>query len=291
MKKLSLSLVLVFSLQGAPLPAHASNGMTDMMSTMMQMFLWMMSGGSGGGMSGFSPYAMNPYSMNPYSLGGLGGQGFPLLGSGLPGHYGGLGGSPYSQYGYGARSPYNDPYNIHDPYNRRYSHDRYSSADPYSSPYNQYRPDYPRQEKTQPVVIQPIIVNPGQQSDGTQAPKVEILPVQPVEPVSSADKAPYAAVPPPPINSRNSRNSRNYDNPLRGRWQGVNGEFLHLGGDSFRLRTQDSDLRGTYQLKNDIMKIAIINRTEPVYMQYHLAEGKLVFRSEDGQMMLFRRLR
>jgi len=284
MKKLSLSLVLVFSLQGAPMPAHAGNGMTDIMSTMMQMFLWMMAGGGGGGgMSGFSPYAMNPYSMNPYgSLGGLGGQGFPLQGSGFPGYYGGLGGSPYSQYGYGARSPY------YDPYNSRYSHGRYGSADPYSLPYNQYRPDYPRQEKTPPVIVQPIIVSPGQQSDGAQAPKVEILPVQPVEPVSSADKAPYAAVPPPPINSRNSRN---YDNPLRGRWQGVNGEFLQLGGDSFRLRTQDSDLRGTYQLKNDIMKIAIINRTEPVYMQYHLAEGKLVFRSEDGQMMLFRRLR
>ncbi|NIA02894.1 MAG: hypothetical protein GWO88_01600 [Planctomycetia bacterium] len=288
MKKLSLSLVLVFSLQGAPLPAHASNGMNDMMSTMMQMFLWMMSGGSGGGMSGFSPYAMNPYSMNPSSLGGLGGQGFPLQGSGFPGYYGGLGGSPYSQYGYGGRSPYYDPYTRYDPYNSRYSNDRNGYADPYSPPYNQHRPDYPRQEKTQPVVIQPIIVSPGQQSDGTQTAKVEVLPVQTIEPVSSADKAPYAAVPAPPINSRNSHN---YDNPLRGRWQGVNGEFLQLGSDSFRLRAQDSDLRGTYQLKNDIMKIAIINRTEPVYMQYRLSEGKLVFRSEDGQMMLFRRMR
>lgn len=280
MKKLSLSLVLVFSLQGAPMSAHASNGMTDMMSTMMQMFLWMMSSGSGGGMSGFSPNAMNPYSMNPYSLGGLGGQGFPLQGNAFPGYYGGLGRSPYSPYGYGGRSPYNDPYNS------RYSSDRYGYYDPYNPSYNQHRPVYPQPEKTPPVIIQPIIVSPGQQSDGTQAPKVEILPVQPVEPVSSADKAPYAAVPPPPINSRNSRN---YDNPLRGRWQGVNGEFLQLGSDSFRLRTQDSDLRGTYQLKNDIMKIAIINRTEPVYMQYRLSEGKLVFRSEDGQMMLFRR--
>jgi hypothetical protein len=277
MKKLSLSLVLVFSLQGAPMSAHASNGMTDMMSTMMQMFLWMMSSGSGGGMSGFSPYAMNPYSMNPYSLGG---QGFPLQGNAFPGYNGGLGRSPYSPYGYGGRSPY------YDPYNSRYSSDRYGYSDPYNPSYNQHRPAYPQPEKTPPVIIQPIIVSPGQQSDGTQAPKVEILPVQPVEPVSSADKAPYAAVPPPPINSRNSRN---YDNPLRGRWQGVNGEFLQLGSDSFRLRTQDSDLRGTYQLKNDIMKIAIINRTEPVYMQYRLSEGKLVFRSEDGQMMLFRR--
>ncbi|MFW2438799.1 MAG: hypothetical protein ACN4GR_05450 [Arenicellales bacterium] len=281
MKKLSLSLVLVFSLQGAPLPAHASNGMGDMMSTMMQMFLWMMSGASGGGMSGFSPY-----SMNPYRLGGMGGQGFPFQGSGFPGNYGGLGGSPYSQYGYGARSPYYDPYNIYDPYNSRYSQGRYGSADPYSPPYNQYRPDYPRQEKIQPVVIQPIIVSSGQQSDGTQAPKVEILPVQPVKPVSSTDKAPYAAVPQPSINSRKSRN---HDNPLPGRWHGVNREFLELGRDSFRLRTQDSELRGSYEVKNNIMKVAILNRTEPVYMQYRLAEGKLLFRSEDGQMMLFHR--
>ena len=149
MKKLSLSLVLVFSLQGAPMSAHASNGMTDMMSIMMQMFLWMMSSGSGGGMSGFSPNAMNPYSMNPYSLGGLGGQGFPLQGNAFPGYYGGLGRSPYSPYGYGGRSPYYDPYTRSDPYNSRYSYDRYGNADPYSPPYNQHRPDYPRQEKTQ----------------------------------------------------------------------------------------------------------------------------------------------
>ncbi|MEA1890548.1 MAG: hypothetical protein U9N50_12315 [Pseudomonadota bacterium] len=279
MKKLSLSLVLVFSLSGAPMPAQAANGMTDMMSIMMQMFLWMMSGG--GGMSGFSPYAMNPYSMNPYSFGGLGGQGSPYQGGGFPGYYGGSGGSPYSPYGYGARNPY------YDPYKNRYSYNRYGYDDPYGSSYAQHRPDYPKQEKTPPVVIQPIIVSPGQQVDGSQAAKVEVLPAQPVEPTPPRGTPTYAAVPPPRINKHKSRS---LDNPLAGRWQGVNGEFLELGKDSFHLRSNGSDLRGTYQIKNDIMKVAILNRTEPVYMQYRRAEGKLVFRSEDGQMMLFRRL-
>jgi len=292
MKKLFLSLVLAFSLQGAPMPAQAGSGMTDIISSMMQLFLWMMSGGSG--MSGFNANGMNPYGMNPYSLRGMGGQGFPLWGNSFPGNYGGWGRSPYSQYGYGRHSPYSGPYNnlYGNPYNSRYSYSRYGYADPYNSAYNRYRPDYPNRRKTSPVIIQPIIVSPGQNSDGTPAPRVEVLPAQSVEPAekASAKMAPYAAVPPPRLLPFNTYDPWDYDNPLPGRWQGVNGEFLELGRDSFRLRSQYSDMRGTYQIKNGIMKAEILNRIEPVYMQYRMADGQLVFRSADGQMMLFRRL-
>jgi len=266
------------------MPAYAGNGMTDIISSMMQLFLWMMSGGSG--LSGFNSYAMNPYGTNPYRFAGIGGQGFPFQGN-----YGGWGGSPYSQYGYGARSPYYAPYSnsYSNPYNSQYSYNGSRYADPYYSTYYRYGADYPRRGKTSPVIIQPIIVSAGQGSDGTQAPKVEILPAQSVVPAKQsaiAGKAPYAAVPPPV----NNYDPWNYDNPLLGRWQGVNGEFLELGRNRFRLRSRNADMRGRYQIKNGIMKAVIIHRPEPIYMQYRLARGQLAFRSEDGQMMLFRRL-
>jgi len=286
MKKLSLSLVLVFSLQGAPMPAQAGNDMTDIISSMMQLFLWMMSGGSG--MSGTSAYGMNPYGTNPYSLRGMGGQSFPLWGNSFPGNYDGWGRSPYSQYGYGMRSPHNGPYNY--PYNGRYSYNRYGYGGPYNPAYSQHRPAYPNQGKTSPVIIQPIIVSTGQDSDGTKTPKVEILPAQSVAPkkqVPSAGALPYPAIPPPPVNAYDPWD---YDNPLPGRWQGVNGEFLELGSYRFYLRSQYSEMQGTYQVKNGILKAEIINHAEPVYMQYRMADGQLVFRSEDGQIMLFRRL-
>lgn len=282
MKKLSLSLILVFSLQATPVPAQAGNGMTDMITTMMQMFLWMMSSG-GGGNSGF-----NPYSMNPYSFGGLSGQGFPYQGGFSPGSYGGWGRSPNSQYGYAAGSPYSYPYNS--PYNGRYGYNRPAYADPYGPGYNQYRPGHRYQEKKSALVIQPIIVSPGENSDGRQAPKIEYLPahtVEPVEKTASSDAVAYDRVIPPP---ETGYDAWNYSNPLPGRWQGVNGEFLELGSDSFRLRSRNIDMLGTYQIKNGIMKAVIFDRSEPIYMQYRMAEGQLVFQSEDGQLMLFRRL-
>ena len=80
------------------------------------------------------------------------------------------------------------------------------------------------------------------------------------------------------------------DNPLYGEWQGINGEYMNLGSNSqFHLRSGDTDLQGTYQVKNSILKAEIPNRAEPVYMQYHLNDGYLMFLSEDGQKMLFRR--
>ena len=79
------------------------------------------------------------------------------------------------------------------------------------------------------------------------------------------------------------------DSPLYGEWQGINGEYMNLGSSQFHLRSGDTDLQGTYQVKNSILKAEIPNRVEPVYMQYHLNDGYLMFLSEDGQKMLFRR--
>jgi len=282
MKKFFLSLLLVVSLQGAPLPAQAANGMTDILSTMMQLFLWMMSGGSG--MSGLSSYGMNPYSMNPYSFGGLGGKGYQNQWGAYPGRNGGWGNSPYSQYGYGARSPYFGPYN--NSYDSRYGYNRYGYVEPYYSP----RMSQPNQGESSSLIIQPIIISPGQDTDGASSPKVEYLPAHPVKPAvnaASSRKAPNGNVRPPAVSNYDAWD---YDNPLPGRWQGVNGEFLELGSDRFRLRSRYSDMQGTYQVKNGIMKATIYNRTDPVYMQYKMADGQLVFRSEDGQIMLFRRL-
>ena len=79
------------------------------------------------------------------------------------------------------------------------------------------------------------------------------------------------------------------DTSLFGPWQGVNGELLELGDKHFRLRSKNSDLQGAYELKNSILKATVADRKEPVYMQYKMADGHLMFRSEDGQLMLFRR--
>ncbi len=298
MKKILLSLLLVFSLQATPLPARAGNGMTDIISTMMQMFLWMMSGGSGmSGLSGLNPYSMysgtntfgqNPYGLSPYGF-NSGANPYMAGGPGGAGRYNSWGSSPYSQYGYGVEPRYYSPYG-NTPYNSYYGnndYNRYGYADPYGPAYDPGRNDLERKKDSPSVIIQPIIVSPGEKSDGTQTPKVEVLPAQPVEPAEAAGPGKYAAVPPP---QAGPQYYPNVDNPLIGRWQGVNGELMELGRDSFYLRSQNNELRGTYQLKNGIMKATIPGRNQPVYMQYRLKDGRLAFRSEDGQMMLLRRL-
>ncbi len=327
MRKLARKLVILFSLFGVAVPAQASNGMTDMMRVMMEMFLWMMGGGSGG--------------MNPYRLGGLGGGlanpllassmlGNPLLGNSL------LGGSGFgNQSGWGSGLPYNiqglysppgypgsaaylnpytNPYSTsyyntysnpytspyygnaysNQPYYRRdYSNPYYRNQYPRNSPYSRsYTPGpydtYPPQAQSSDqarVVLQPIIVNPGQQ--GLVQQPVTTGPE--IRPPISSQTAPAG----PAVSGYDSNfqyQSRGVDNPLHGHWQGVNGEYMELGSTWFRLRSKDADLKGTYQLKNSILKAEIADREEPVYMQYRMSDGHLMFRSEDGQLMLFRRL-
>jgi hypothetical protein len=295
--------------------------MADMMSIMMEMFLWMMGGGSGG---------MNPYRLG--SMGGLGGSNNPLLassmlgnpllgnsllggsaygnpsgwGSGLPYNIQGLYSPPgypgsaayYNPYSNPYTSPYygnaygNQPYYRRDYSNPYYRNQHYPNQYQWNSPYgNSYQPgpyntQRPLAESSDqpPVVLQPVIVNPGQQ--GTAQPPQITDPR--IRPPASSQPTPEAAV--SGYDSNSKIQSRVADNPLYGHWQGVNGEYLELGSKQFRLRSKDTDLKGTYQLKNSILKIAIADRKEPVYMQYRMSDGHLMFRSEDGQMMLFRRL-
>lgn len=316
---------MIFCLSGTPVPAKAGNGMTDMMSIMMDMFLWMMGGGAGG---------LNSYRLNPYNLGGIGSPlltgsmlGNPLLGSasgwgtGLPYNYLGMYSSPaypgFSPYGSSYANPYTNLYGI--PYSSPYNSNFYGNQ-PYGSQgyYNPYYPNYynarppyvspyrtgpywrsgeysrygtrtPSSGNKAPVVIQPIIVSPEQQQATDQQEKGISKPKISVEVLPPVTSTPMAVEPVAPDYSYDGR-VWEHDNPLYGRWQGINGEYLEFGNDSFRLRSIDAELQGTYEIKNSIIKAVIRDRAEPVYMQYRLADGHLMFRSENGQTMLFRRL-
>jgi len=320
MKKLARISVILFSLLGVSVPAQANNGMGDMMRVMMEMFLWMMGGGAGG----MSPYSMGSMG-NMGSMGGMANPllagsmlGNPLLGNSLLGGtsygnpsglayglpYSGLGVNPAAGYPgmQGYANPYTGLYN--NPYtnsfNNPYSNNPYSSQfrnrykDPYNLPYDgnaygkqpyyqrdfgnanypdqNFRPDSRGQSASQ-VVLQPIIVNPGEQD--SVIPPVPAKEAMLQSPPSYTERAVASSVP---------------GTPLTGHWQGVNGEFLELGEKRFRLRSKDTSLKGTYELKNSILKAAISDRKEPVYMQYRMSDGNLMFRSADGQLMLFRRL-
>lgn len=342
MKRTSISAILVLSLLGAPMPVQAANGMADMMSLMMEMFLWMMRGGSGG--------------FNPYSMGGLGGYGNPMMAnsllgnplwgnaiSGYPQGWGNMspygaqslysplvnpGMAPYynsntsnpysynpytSQYG----TPYNSTYYGNNPayrygyqpyYRQAYTNPFYpyrynmNSRDSnlyngksYRQPgenhsYNHYGPAGHAKGQTAPVVIQPIIVSPTPQPTTAQSATVEPYQYPAVVNPPLATSAPENVEPETEDDYAYNDQTWDNDNPLYGEWQGINGEYMELGSSQFHLRSGDTDLQGTYQLKNSILKAEIPNRAEPVYMQYRLNDGYLMFLSEDGQKMLFRRL-
>lgn len=343
MKRTSLTVILVFSLLGTPMPAQAANGMADMMSLMMEMFLWMMRGGGGGG-GGFNPYGMGgPGGNNPYSMGGLGGLGNPMLASSMLGNpmlSNSLSGYPsgwgntlpyaaqglYQPFAYPGQGPYSSPYNSsygssyssphygnnypgsygYQPYYRQGSTNPFylnqysrnpSHAGPYKSrpyrkpaEYNHYQSRNQSREKAAPVVIQPIIISPTQQPAESTASETELY-RKPVE-TKLPDSYPLPAAAEPYATQDYTYNDHAMDDnsPLYGHWQGVNGEYMELGVSRFRLQSGDTDLQGTYQLKNGILKAEIPNRAEPVYMQYRLNDGYLMFLSEDGQKMLLRRL-
>ena len=324
------------------MPVQAANGMTDMMSLMMEMFLWMMRGGSGG--------------YNPYSMGGLGGYGNPMMANSLLGnpvwgnsiagypqgfgnmspygaqginsplaypgaapHYNPYTGNPYSSNPYSNQysAPYNSTYYGNNtawghgylPYYRQaYSNPFYpyrynlNSRDSnshkgksYRKPgeqnsYNHYGPDGHAKGQTAPVVIQPIIVSPTPQPAAAQSATVDPYQYPAIVNPPLAPSAPENVEPETKKDYYYNDQTWDNDNPLYGEWQGINGEYMKLGSSQFHLRSGDTDLQGTYQLKNSILKAEIPNRTEPVYMQYRLNDGYLMFLSEDGQKMLFRRL-
>ena len=293
-------MILVCSLLGTPLPAQAANGMADMMRIMMEMFFWMMSGSSGG-MS----------SVNPYSMGGLGN---PLLGGGgwgnspwrlggnqsylpynnlgmySPSLYGSSMYSPsaYSAYGYPGYSPYlTQPGNAYStPYTNPYA----GAANPYTgNRYNAYgvppRSSYRGPYQAPPVIIQPVIIKQPQDSEEKKA----TLKKDGKRTAAGRIKPPAARVVPPPNYARDE--VWKYDNPMSGKWQGINGEYLALGKENFYLRTRDAELKGTYQFKNGIMKVLLEDKPNPFYLQARIEKGELIFNSEDGQMMLFQRPR
>ena len=348
MKRTSLTVILVLSLLGAPMPVQAANGMTDMMSLMMEMFLWMMRGGSGSS-GGF----------NPYSMGGLGGFGNPMMANSLLGNpvwgnsiagypQGFANMSPYGTQGLysplanpGMASYYNpnsiNPYS-YNPYTSQYGAPNNSAyygnntawgpgvqpyyRQAYTNPFFPYRYNLNSQNtnsyrgkphvqpgeqnnynhygtagharrQSAPVVIQPVIVSPlPQPTTNPPAPSDTVEPYQ-YPAVVNPPHAPSAAEdvePAVPDGYAYNKQALDNDNPLYGEWQGINGEYMNLGSNSqFHLRSGDTDLQGTYQVKNSILKAEIPNRAEPVYMQYHLNDGYLMFLSEDGQKMLFRR--
>ena len=344
MKRTSISVILVLSLLGAPMPVQAANGMTDMMSLMMEMFLWMMRGGSGG--------------FNPYSMGGLGGYGNPMMansllgnpvwGNSIAGYPQGFGNmSPYAtqglysplvnpgmapyynpnttnSYSYNPYTrQYTAPYNStyygnnaawgagYQPYNRqaytnpfypyRYNLNSRNSnsyrAKPYAhqgekNNYNNYGPTGHAKGQSAPVVIQPIIVSPTPQPSTMQSATSDTVEPYQYPVVVQPAHTPLAAEsvePAIPDGYAYKDQVLENDSPLYGEWQGINGEYMNLGSSQFHLRSGDTDLQGTYQVKNSILKAEIPNRVEPVYMQYHLNDGYLMFLSEDGQKMLFRR--
>ncbi|MCK5360186.1 MAG: hypothetical protein KAJ95_06135, partial [Gammaproteobacteria bacterium] len=260
MKRLARISVILFSLLGVSVPAQASNGMGDMMRVMMEMFLWMMGGGAGG--------------MSPYSMGSMGGMANPLLagsmlGNPMPGNslFGGTSyGLPYNGYnglgvnpaiGYPGSAAVVNPYS-NNPYSSQF---RNSYKDPYALPYNgnaygkqpyyrrdygnanhsdkYYRPDPPGRS-THPALQSTIINSAEQDSVMTSVPDREAM-LQP----STTEMAVAAAV---------------SSTPLTGYWQGVNGEYLELGEKRFRLRSNDANLKGTYELKNSILKAEISDR-------------------------------
>ena len=164
MKRTSLTVILALSMLGAPMPVQAANGMTDMMSLMMEMFLWMMRGGGGGG-GGFNPYAMGgPGGNNPYSMAGLGGIGNPMLASSMLGNpmlSNSLSGYPsgwgntlpyaaqglYQPFAYPGQGPYSSPYNSL--YGSSYSSPHYGNNYPGSYGYQPYY----RQGSTNPFYL------------------------------------------------------------------------------------------------------------------------------------------
>jgi hypothetical protein len=290
MKKTVFTLFLASTLLAAPPSVRASdNPMVDMMRVMMEMFLWMM-GGSGRSF-GSSPYASglsnynNPYlwgmQANPWSSG--------MWGNGIynnPGSWGSLYGyNPAymygSQYGSGFTSPYTSPY-ANNYLNGWQNYNRWTTPySGYGNYYNRYRWPY----TNAPVVLQPIIVDP-KASDRRKKGKGKKPAVQ-----NSGARPPVDA----PRNKQPRSESQKQpagggDQRLQGAWQGVNGEYLELGSDNFRMLSGDEYMEGRYMVNNGIMKIQLYTQEEPVYMRINLNGPELLFESEDGQLMLFRRV-
>lgn len=281
-------------------------------------------GGYGGLPTGLGSFPGSMGGLNPYTIAGLGaltGTGLPYnysTWSGLPGA-GGLGSLPYTgatglygnTYTPGLYGAYNHPYYGYTPY-RAYP------------PRRAYRDKNTSQnDKQAKVVVQPVIIQPPAQS-------TQPLIVQPQGPSSGklttypelgSDNLNPVVVSPPPVSidipvgsdpepRGYGDNSNAYGPPsapggwqdpgrtsdayspdsLLGEWLGINGEYLIFEPDSFRMVDRETLTQGSYELKNGIMKARLAGQENPTYMQYHVRDDYLVFRTEDDQRMMFRRM-
>jgi hypothetical protein len=277
-----------------------------------------------GGMGGLNPYSMAGLGAltgtgMPYNYSALSGlPGASGLGT-LP--YGAASGWPANTYPPGLYNSYGQPVYGYTPYRtylppRRYRNDKNKNK------------EKPAQVVVQPVIIQPpaqssqpVIVQPPGQATGNSS-------VYP-EPLAEQSSSPIISAPPPvridiPTGSgQDARVDDNYAYPydpysygsngqgstsqdwqptpyrqgdtptqesLQGEWLGINGEYLVFEADSFRMIDRDKLTVGSYELKNGIMKARLANQEKPTYMQYHIRDNYLVFRTEDDQRMMFRRM-
>jgi hypothetical protein len=307
MKRKFVIFSLLLSLSGNPslLAAQSSMPMIEMMRAMlvmMEMFRWMMGGGSN--WSGGYPYGSAYPSLNPYLAGtspfGFGGSAFPgytgtspaSSNMGLWSYPAYMGNFPFNRL-YPGVIPYggiaSDPTlgNWPNPAVNSFSNwypdsfiNPWSGTMPpagisqWQSPYDYSRPQAP----STPVVVQPIIVQPSGSGQDASAGK------------------PSVTLPPPsplPGGRRPPGKDPNWsaEKLLRGQWLGINGEFLEFDGRHFQLIDGDIYLSGTYQVRNRILKAELDDSETPVYMQYRMQNEHLMFRSENNQLMLFRRVR
>ena len=286
-------------------------------------------GGYGGYPTGMGSFPGSMNGLNPYSIAGLGaltGTGLPYGNLGLPGA-GGLGNLPYGnrnnlygrQYQPGLYNYYNNPY---------YGYSANRGYPPLRRPRYAVKK---KTEKPAQIVVQPVIIQPPAQNDrpvivqqpsahpnqaagsypepferGASSP-IEI-PTEYYNQASSAYGAPDGTYQPgrPPSywpDGAGSGNDQGWipdpyrpdkhppQQSLAGEWLGINGEYLVFEGDSFRMVNNDKLTEASYQLSNGIMKAQLRESDKPTYMQYSLQDDYLQFRTEDGQRMMFRRMR
>ena len=295
MKKTVLTFVTLCFLLGAPSRSVAtSNPMVDMMVTMMEMFLWMMGDKDRYRGYGGSPYGLGGYG-NPYTLG------YPAMPWGSAySSYGSMF-SPYAGYpGFGALgtnalNPYTYPAYGNQLYNRQNYSNLYNPYSRYGSPYsNNYRWPY----RNPPVVLQPIIID--KKTNKAKPPAVTKQKRQVKPPTATKQKPqvkPRDTFPPVPLpratidprpRQPSADTGTKRDNPIEGAWYGVNGEYLELGSESFRMLAGEDYLEGYYEVSNGIMKVKLLNQDDPAYFMIRFRHRELVFESEDGQLMLFR---
>lgn len=308
MKRKFVTFSLLLCLSGNPLAvaAQSSMPMVEMMRAMlvmMEMFSWMMGGGNS--WYGGQPYGAGFSPVNPYLAGtspfGLGGSTFPGHATpGLNSYSMGL----WSYPAYMGNFPFNRLYPGVIPYSgipgnpalgnwQNLAGSPFSNwySDSYANPWHGAVPsagtqswqspyaDYARsQAPATPVVVQPIIVQPSGNGQGSSTGTPSVILPAPYPPASSQPPA-----------AKGPRWSA--EKLLRGQWLGINGEFLEFDGKHFQLVDGDIYLSGTYEVRNRILKAELEDSDTPIYMQYRMQNEHLMFRSEDNQLMLFRRVR